>query len=93
MKVGIRVYCEVCKQQKQPHGRSAPIALYLCNADCDGYEADPQVGDLWLGESEIEFGYPVREAGTVSAAEFAEAGASEHAHLAPPSPCGGMSRK
>ncbi len=63
-RVGVRVTCDVCGQQKKPVGRSAsPIPMY-CNDGCWGYRQEPHVGSLWPGESEMEFGYPVQLAGT-----------------------------
>lgn len=35
-----------------------------CNFECGGYTEDPRVGDLWPGETEEEFGFPVSDAGT-----------------------------
>jgi hypothetical protein len=31
---------------------------------CHGYREEPKVGDLWPGESEADFGYPVSDDGT-----------------------------
>jgi hypothetical protein len=31
---------------------------------CVGYSQDPQVGDLWPGETEADFGYPIGPNGT-----------------------------
>lgn len=71
MKVGINVVCAVCGHSKRPRGRSAPLEFYMCEpvfqgipGGCEGYELDPQVGDLWPGETEKEFGYHVGEYGT-----------------------------
>jgi hypothetical protein len=36
----------------------------MCDFECKGYDLDPKVGDLWPGETEEEFGYPVRSDGT-----------------------------
>lgn len=63
-KVGVRVICTYCGQTKHPRGRSAPPVLDYCTWNCPGYERDPQVGDLWPGESEADFGFPARDAGT-----------------------------
>jgi hypothetical protein len=64
-KVGIVVRCAKCGHTKQPRGRSAPMYSSFCDGyTCDGYGQDPQVGDLWPGESEEDFGYPVRDDGT-----------------------------
>jgi len=65
-KVGITVWCTVCPRSKKPIGRSAAFAMAnsLCDRDCPGYLLDPQPGDLWPGETQAEFGYPVRDAGT-----------------------------
>ena len=58
--VGKSVRCEVCGQAKCPLGRSAPIELHMCHDDeCQGYRTDPQPSELWPGESEFDFGYPV----------------------------------
>jgi hypothetical protein len=64
MRVGVVVECTVCGQRKSPRGRSAPLGSYLCDWQCDGYDKDPQVGDLWPRETEEEFGYPVSANGT-----------------------------
>lgn len=64
MKVGMAVYCNTCGLRKSPRGRSAPYALPMCNFECSGYYEDPKVGDLWPGETEEEFGYPVSADGT-----------------------------
>jgi hypothetical protein len=63
-KIGIAVYCATCGLRKAPHGRSAPAAITLCNFECSGYGKEPQVGDLWPGERESEFGYPCGSDGT-----------------------------
>lgn len=65
MRVGIAVTCTVCGQRKCPRGRSQPIGAYLCDCDCPGYRMDPKPGDLWPGESQEDFGYPVGEEGTI----------------------------
>lgn len=62
MKRGINVYCVVCKRSKAPRGRSLPHQVYdsYCNRDnCIGYDHDPFPGDLFPGETEEDFGYPV----------------------------------
>jgi hypothetical protein len=41
----------------------------MCEWICPGYDQDPQVGDLWPGETEEEFGYLVRLSGTIEADE------------------------
>lgn len=65
MKVGITVVCEVCGRIKCPRGRSAPLTASMCFADeCSGYHRTPFVGDLWPGETEVQFGYPVSSDGT-----------------------------
>lgn len=57
-RVGVRVICAVCGDQKAPHGRSAPMGIPYCDKSrCDGYDRDPQVGCLWPGESCEDFGY------------------------------------
>jgi len=64
LKIGIRVTCAVCGNQKAPRGRSAsPVACY-CNDGCPGYRKEPFVGSLWPNESETDFGFPVESAGT-----------------------------
>ena len=64
MKVGIAVYCTFCGKRKCPRGRSAPLGMSACFDDCYGYQEEPKVGDLWPGETEEEFGYPVSANGT-----------------------------
>ena len=65
MKVGISVECAVCGRRKCPRGRSAPPELYMCQREiCEGYDKEPFVGDLWPGETEEDFGYPVSPHGT-----------------------------
>lgn len=59
MRVGIAVYCSVCKHEKKPHGRSAPLGSYHCDEECSGYELDPKSGCLWPGETEDDFCYPI----------------------------------
>lgn len=67
-KVGIAVTCAVCGHRKAPIGRSAPLGSYLCDShECEGHGQAPFVGDLWPGESEVDFGYAVRDAGTTYA--------------------------
>lgn len=70
-KVGSVVTCAVCLAQKAPRGRSAvPFVRYCKPHDfpedrgCPGYRQEPQVGDLWPGGSEADFGYPVSDHGT-----------------------------
>lgn len=57
--VGKSVECAVCGLRKKPWGRSAAVeeANSLCDFECPGYQQDPQVGDLWPGETREEFGY------------------------------------
>lgn len=55
--VGKAVNCTVCHQRKKPVGRSAPLGMYLCDHECEGYYLDPKQGDLWPGETREEFGY------------------------------------
>jgi hypothetical protein len=64
MKVGVHITCVICGLQKQPRGRSAPLGARYCNDECPGYDALPNVGSLWPGETEEEFGYPVSSNGT-----------------------------
>lgn len=59
MKVGISVECAVCRRTKQPRGRSAPLGGSLCDRECAGYRIAPLPGDLWPGETEEDFGFPV----------------------------------
>lgn len=66
MRVGIRVACATCGRTKTPRGRSAPAAASYCTWGCPGYDQPPYVGDLWPGETEEQFGYPVGPEGTVS---------------------------
>jgi len=63
-KVGVAVRCSVCKQRKAPRGRSAPLEAYLCDRDCEGWDQEPFVGDLWPGETDADFGYPCSDRGT-----------------------------
>lgn len=55
--VGVAVTCTVCGQRKKPVGRSAPLGMYLCDDDCEGYRKEPYPGQLWPGETREEFGY------------------------------------
>ena len=64
MRIGIAVYCTICHRQKCPRGRSAPMVRRMCDFECPGYYTDPKVGDLWPGETEEQFGYPVSIEGT-----------------------------
>ena len=64
MKVGISAYCNTCGRRKVPRGRSAPMMNHGCDFECPGYSEDPKVGDLWPGETQEEFGYPVSADGT-----------------------------
>jgi hypothetical protein len=63
-KIGVSVQCKTCYMQKCPRGRSAPPSIPMCDFECDGYNQHPLVGDLWPGESEADFGYPVSDNGT-----------------------------
>lgn len=69
-RVGVRVICVVCCLQKKPRGRSAPAGIPYCDDDCRGYDALPNVGSLWPGETEGEFGHPVADWGTVKIPKF-----------------------
>lgn len=52
-RAGISVECTVCGRRKQPTGRSAPMGSVLCHpTECGGYYLDPQVGELWPGETD-----------------------------------------
>ena len=62
-RVGMIVICEFCSLMKRPRGRSAP-PVPMCDDDCPGYYLEPFVGDLWPGETEEDFGYPVSSQGT-----------------------------
>lgn len=62
MITGTVVRCAVCGHTKKPRGRSEPLGAYYCVPEwdghgCEGYDQDPQVGSLWPGESEEDFGY------------------------------------
>lgn len=62
MRVGISVECKKCGQTKAPRGRSVAAAMWnsMCTDDrCSDYYNDPKPGDLWPGETEEEFGYPI----------------------------------
>jgi hypothetical protein len=60
MRIGVSVKCVVCGQNKCPRGRSAPLGAYLCDSEtCPGYAQEPRAGDLWPGETEGDFGYPI----------------------------------
>ena len=63
-KVGVRVTCASCGNQKQPVGRSASWQAFYCDDDCPGYRKEPFIGSLWPIEAEADFGYPVQDAGT-----------------------------
>lgn len=65
MRVGVSVYCTTCRQEKQPRGRSAPLGMTLCSYGCSGYSQAPLAGDLWPGETEAEFGFPVSADGVI----------------------------
>ena len=55
--VGIYVQCKTCGRQKQPVGRANYTAM--CDEGCPGYLDVPKPGQLWPGETEKQFGYPV----------------------------------
>ena len=61
MKIGISIDCSTCRRSKPPRGRSVADAMYgsVCNSECPGYWEDPKPGDLWPGETEEDFGFPV----------------------------------
>jgi hypothetical protein len=64
-RIGVYVYCRRCHNQKKPVGRSGPMELRYCTDDsCDGYWTPPLPGSLWPGETEADFGYPVKPEGT-----------------------------
>jgi hypothetical protein len=77
MKVGISVHCKICGQTKKPQGRSQPMGAYYCDSECSGYYENPLVGDLWPGEREEDFGYPVVVWGTKEVGSKAEGGRDE----------------
>ena len=56
---GYSVTCTVCGVTKKPWGRSAPLDSYYCDSDFPGFMQDPLSSNLWPGESEADFGYPV----------------------------------
>ena len=62
-RTGVVVLCVVCYRMKKPVGRSAPLAGDYCDHECAGYKLDPQVGSLWPGETDEDFGYPVSDVG------------------------------
>lgn len=64
MRIGIAVYCRQCGRRKAPVGRSVPMGVMLCEAQCSGYRTEPLPGDLWPGESEEDFGYPISDHAT-----------------------------
>ena len=61
MRIGISVECAVCRRGKAPLGRSVPLEMAnsMCNWECPGYWQDPQVGSLWPGETDEQFGHAV----------------------------------
>ena len=79
MKVGIEVTCTVCGRVKSPRGRSCPPAYggALCDSDCVGYRLEPLPGDLWPGENEEDFGFPVSVNATREDATAGMAGGKE----------------
>ena len=66
MRIGISVECAACHRYKAPRGRDVAMEMAnsMCNWECPGYIQDPQVGSLWPGETDEQFGYPVGPAGT-----------------------------
>ena len=62
-RIGVRVECTECGLQKKPRGRSGP-PMPMCDDECPGYSQEPRVGDLWPGETQEDFGYPVSADGT-----------------------------
>lgn len=58
-KVGVAVYCTVCKNMKNPIGRDGGCLASYCTYKCPGYDQPPFAGSLWPMEYEAEFGYPV----------------------------------
>lgn len=63
-KIGIRVSCQICGRAKQPVGRSAPMQSDFCDFECYGYSLLPNIGSLWPGESEADFGFHVADTAT-----------------------------
>lgn len=62
MRIGISVNCRKCQRRKAPRGRSIPDVMYgsYCTSEgCVDYWSDPKPGDLFSGETEKDFGYPV----------------------------------
>lgn len=57
--IGVEVVCTTCGKHKAPRGRSLPVEFgpSLCTDDCSGYYEEPKPGDLFLGESCVDFGY------------------------------------
>ena len=68
-RIGISVECAVCHQVKKPRGRSAPLGPMYCTRECEGYDQEPYVGDLWPGETSQDFGYPHSMHGTIAGAK------------------------
>lgn len=72
MRIGISVTCRHCGRTKAPRGRSVPDAMYrsycqgytIDGGGCIGWPDEPKMGDLWPGETEEDFGYPVSSDGT-----------------------------
>lgn len=66
-RVGIAVHCVHCGHRKEPRGRSAPLEMAnsLCDFECEGHFKEPQVGNLWPGETETEFGFPISHHATI----------------------------
>jgi hypothetical protein len=63
-RIGIAVYCAVCRHCKAPIGRSVPLGFFMCDDECPGYRDEPRPGSLWPGERKSEFGYPCSDDGT-----------------------------
>ena len=56
-KVGIAIRCTTCGMTKAPRGRSVPFGSFLCESDCKGFREEPFPGDLWPGETDMDFGF------------------------------------
>jgi hypothetical protein len=43
------------------------MGVMLCESNCSGYYTEPLPGDLWPGETEEDFGYPISNNATKEA--------------------------
>ena len=63
-KIGISVTCATCGRMKNPVGRyGSPEISYCHGTECPGWDKPPYVGQLWPGETEEEYGYPIGQHG------------------------------